>query len=262
MLKVFFAIVLLAGSFSFGHELSAQRPADQSWVISKKNFKLQDALKIKFDRSSDSAMDSAVVYDQVDVNQIPEFSRSADEIQKMFEDIRNVRFLEDPLEQNFSRRITWLYPMDGCFARAEWVAHLLKKKDPTLQFGRVFIFGNLKVKTKNSSSGSVTWWYHVAVVVRHQDKAFVFDPSLDVSRPLELADWVKLQVPNPSKDATLSVCSSTSYSPASDCASPDEDLLSDNEASEEIADYLTLERKNLKKLGRDPQVELGENPPW
>lgn len=260
MFKVFFATVLLVGSFSFAHPLSAQRPAGQSWLVSKQKFEFLDALTFKVEADSDSAMESSVAYDKVDLNKIPEFQKNADEIQKLFEDIRNVRFLEDPDMNQFPRRISWLYPMDGCFARAEWVAHLIKKNDPTLEFSRVFIFGDLEVKTKNSSSGSVSWWYHVAVIVRHQGKAFVFDPSLEVTRPLELSEWVKLQVPNPSKDAELAICSGNSYAPSSDCA--EKNLLSDDDAADEISNYLSYERRNLKKLGRDPQVELGANPPW
>lgn len=260
MFKIFFAVVLLIGSFSFAHPLSAQRPMGQSWLVSKQKFEFLDALTFKVETNSDSAMDSAVAYNKVDLNKIPEFQKSADEIQKLYEDIRNVRFLEDPDVTQFPRRITWLYPMDGCFARAEWVAHLIKKNDPTLEFSRVFIFGDLEVKTKNSSSGSVFWWYHVAVIVRHQGKALVFDPSLELTRPLELSDWVKLQVPNPSKDAKLAICSGNSYSPSSDCA--EENLLSDDDAAHEISVYLRSERRNLTKLGRDPQVELGLNPPW
>lgn len=260
MFKVFFATVLLVGSFSFAQAPLAHRPSHQSWVISKQKFELLESLKFKIETDSDSAMESAVAYDKADLNQIPEFAKSDDEIQKLFEDIRNIRFLEDPDVTQFPRRISWLYPMDGCFARAEWVAHLIKKNDPTLEFSRVFIFGDLEVKTKNSSSGSVSWWYHVAVIIRHQGKAFVFDPSLEVTRPLELSEWVKLQVPNPSKDAELAICSGNAYSPSSNCS--EKSLLSDDEAADEISGYLSYERRNLKKLGRDPQVELGVNPPW
>lgn len=261
MFKVFCVSLLLVGSFSFARTApSAHRPDQESWVVSKQKFQLLKALQFKTERAKDSAMDSSVAYDKVDLNQIPEFQKSADEIQKIFEDIRNVRFLEDPDVTQFPRRISWLYPMDGCFIRAEWVAHLLRKADPTVQFSRVFIFGNLKVKTKNSSSGSVSWWYHVAVIIRHQGKAFVFDPSLEVARPLELSDWVKLQVPNPSKDAELAICTGATYSPSDDCDS--KNLLSEKEAADDISDYLSYERSNLERLKRDPQVELGNNPPW
>ncbi|MBC7458083.1 MAG: hypothetical protein H7235_07385, partial [Bdellovibrionaceae bacterium] len=111
-------------------------------------------------------------------------------------------------------------------------------------------------------SGSVSWWYHVAVIIRHQGKAFVIDPSLEVTSPLELADWVKLQVPKPSQDAQLAICTGNSYGPNSNCAAEENELLSDAEAAHEISDYLSYERRNLEKLGRDSQAELGDNPPW
>lgn len=263
MFKVFFTIVLLlAENFTFAYGLSAQRPTNESWLVSKQKFQFEESLKFKIEKNSDSALDSKVDYDKVDLNQIPEFQKNSDEILQIFQDIRNIRFLDDPDKAHFPRRISWLYPMDGCFARAEWVAHLLKKTDPTVQFSRVFIFGDLEVKTKNSSTGSVSWWYHVAVMIKHQGKAYVIDPSLEVTRPLELAEWVGLQVSNPSTDAELAICSSGSYGPSSDCAASENNMLSDEDAAEEISGYLSAERRNLKKLGRDPQVELGGNPPW
>jgi Glutaminase len=261
MFKVFVTvIVLFVGSFTFAKAPSAFRPAAQSWKVSKQKFEFQELLKFKMKKDSNSALDSAVAYDKVDINQIPEFAKSADETQKLFEDIRNVRFLEDPDIENFSRRVTWLYPVDGCFARAEWAAHLLKKNDPNIQFSRVFIFGDLKVNTQNSEDGYVTWWYHVGVIIRHQGKAFVFDPSLELTHPIELSEWVQLQVPNPSTDAELAICSGNAYDPGSDCE--EKSLLSDDDAADEISPYLRAERRNLNGLGRDPDVELGDNPPW
>ena len=262
MFKVFLTVFLFFGTSSVFaiNAPSAFRPVDQSWVVSKQKFEFQALLKFKISSRSKSALDSKVNYDQVDINQIPEFAQSHDEIQKLFEDIRNIRFLDDPDVNNFSRRITWLYPMDGCFARAEHVSHLIKKYDSHLEFSRIFIFGDLNVKTKNSPNDYVTWWYHVAVIIRHQGKAFVFDPSLEVTHPLELSDWVKLQVKNPSSDAELAICNEGAYGPSSDCN--EKKLLSEEEAQSEISNFLYYERNNLKKLGRDPDTELGNNPPW
>jgi hypothetical protein len=262
MIKIIFLILLFPMVTLAGQAPSAARNINESWEISKKIFQLQESLKFKTERVSDAPWNSNVPYDKADLSQIPEFTKSADEVQKIFEDIRNIRFLKDPEKSNFPRRISWLYPIDGCFVRAEWVAHLLKKRDPKIKFGRVFIFGDLVVKTKESSSGSVSWWYHVAIIIRHQGKVYVIDPSLEFTRPIEFADWAKLQVPNPSKDAEIAICSGYSYGPASNCSAPAEDLLSDAEAADDISPFLTEERKNLIKLGRDPQVELGNNPPW
>jgi hypothetical protein len=99
----------------------------------------------------------------------------------------------------------------------------------------------------------------VAVLIRHDNKFYVIDPSLEINKPIELADWVKLQVKNPN-DAELAICSSNAYSPSSYCDATKG--LSEDEASEEISDYLRLERTNLKRLKRDPDAELGNNPPW
>ncbi len=240
---------------------SAARLPHESWKTVFAKYQIQQALNfdIMTPPTHTSVANSSVPYSKVDLSSVPDFAKSDDETQVLFEDIRNLRFLEDPSVSNFQRRISWLYPEDGCFARAELVSHLIRKNDPQAQFQRVFIFGDLEVKTKNSTTGSVSWWYHVAVLIRHEDKFYVIDPSLEVYKPIELANWVKLQVKNPN-DAELAICSGNAYSSSSYCDATKG--LSEDEASEEISDYLRLERANLKRLKRDPDAELGNNPPW
>src|ERR1700744_3582697 len=40
------------------------------------------------------------------------------ETQRRFESLRDTRWLDDGAHKNFARRLAWLYPDDGCFARA------------------------------------------------------------------------------------------------------------------------------------------------
>ena len=56
--------------------------------------------------------------------------------------------------------IPFAYLEDGCYARAHEVSRLLVKK--SVITGKVFVEGDLRVKTKNSHKGYIEWWYHVA----------------------------------------------------------------------------------------------------
>lgn len=261
MLKTIFSFLILPLFSLASQQHSAARQPHESWKDLRASYQIQQALK--FDIMSPpthaSVSNSSVAFKDLDLSFVPDFEKSDDEIQVLFEGIRNLRFLNDPQVANFKRRITWLYPDDGCFARAEFVSRLIKKEIPKAKFQRVFIFGDLEVKTKNSPSGVVGWWYHVAILIKHDNKTFVIDPSLEVTKPLELVDWIKLQVKDPN-EAELAICSDSAYSPTSSCDATKS--VSDAEAANDISNYESYERDNLKRLKRDPDAELGNNPPW
>lgn len=83
-------------------------------------------------------------------------------VQDRFKYLRDLRFIRWNARD---RRSSWLYPDDGCFARASLMNKNIKlAADPVP--GKVFVFGNLKVITPNPPRGYVTWWYHVAPVVQ------------------------------------------------------------------------------------------------
>nr|WP_241480430.1 protein-glutamine glutaminase family protein [Legionella norrlandica] len=54
---------------------------------------------------------------RMDYSIVPTVS-SYEELLYMFNMIRDTRFLYSPEKPDFERRISWLYPDDGCFARA------------------------------------------------------------------------------------------------------------------------------------------------
>ncbi len=238
--------------------VSAVRPIRESWKVTAARYEFNRKFNFKiFSVGQTTAYDSRT--DKINLKKLPEFGKNDAEYFQMFNDIRDRRFLKDPDVENFHRRISWLYPYDGCFARAEHVAHLINKIDPKAQFGRVFIFGDLEVQTPNSTTGSVGWWYHVAVIFKSQGKAFVIDPSLNYYKPLELSVWVKMMVPEET-DAELALCSAWTYTPSSDCM--EKEPMSEGSAASGISRYLSAERDNLIELGRNPEAELGHSPPW
>ena len=179
--------------------------------------------------------------------------------QLLFEAVRDARYLKDTVRDSFLRRSSWLYPQDGCWIRAE----LARKQALQNKLGnllKVFIFGALSVKTANALAGHVTWWYHVAPIFKDPSgKVLVLDPAIDPFAPLAFEEWVLNMVPLLDK-AQFSLCAGTSYSPMDTCATaieiPDSDVQSDQ------VRYLNLEWANLVLLSRNPEEELGDNPPW
>lgn len=92
------------------------------------------------------------------------------------------------------KHIPFGYPEDGCYARAQEMSMILEKNGVIT--GKVFIEGDLRVKTDNSPKGYVEWWYHVApiVFVKKGNKIgpYVLDPSL-FKKAVPLDEWVKIQ---------------------------------------------------------------------
>ncbi len=205
---------------------------------------------------TDSAVSVARPFNQVDFSNVPLWT-SQIPLEKGFTMIRDLRFLSDPLNANFKRRLSWMYPDDGCFARAGLMRvnlEQLKTNSPA----KLFIFGNLKVKTTNSPSGSVSWWYHVVPLVRRGQQLYVLDPAIEILGPLPLKDWI-MTMTSDINSIKLSVCKGTAYSPKSSCSNPTND---DSAAVVDQPKYLNAERDRLLELGRKADQELGDYPPW
>lgn len=179
-------------------------------------------------------------------------------MQERFEQLRDMRFLiTHSSGPDMLRRISWLYPDDGCFARAG-----LFNRNAFRMFipipNKIFAFGNLKINTPYSPKGYVSWWYHVAPVVQIGEEKFVLDPAIEQASPLTLDEWVK-RMGDPSK-IKVSICSSGTYSPGDNCEKMTNGM--ELRAEKSQLRYLDLEWKRIKNLGLDPDQVLGDNPPW
>jgi hypothetical protein len=92
--------------------------------------------------------------------------------------------------------IPFLYPDDGCWARAHEMCRLMI--DMGLKPRKVWIQGNLYVNTKNNPNCHVWWGWHVAPMLcvrgpgRFQTQEMVIDPSLFIT-PVSKATWKSLQ---------------------------------------------------------------------
>jgi hypothetical protein len=196
---------------------------------------------------------------EVDYSNAPQWE-SYEQVKKVFEQIRDARFIytHESGPNIFPRRSSWLYPADGCFARAALAsqnAALWGNPRPA----KIFVFGDLEVKTKNSTSGSVSWWYHVAPIVAVGKEYYILDPSIDSSRPLTLNEWCSTMTDDLSSlQATVS--NPYTYVPRSIVENTNK--LEDVKALRDQHIFLRFEWRNLESLERNPQEELGENPPW
>jgi hypothetical protein len=192
-------------------------------------------------------------------SQLPKVTmwRSHQDLQHRFEKIRDERFLFLKKSPHFPRRISWLYPKDGCFARAALVSrHAFRNYIPIPN--KIFAFGNLRVKTPYARRGVVGWWCHVAPMVQVDENKYVLDPSIEATRPLLLNEWLR-RMGKP-ENIKIAICRPGTYSPGDNCIRETDGL--ELRAMETQKHYLELEEVALRGLGRDPKIELGETPPW
>lgn len=194
-------------------------------------------------------------------------------INSYFEKIRDIRYYDDPSVTDFLRRISWLYPDDGCWTRASAVVGGLfgPENNPNHVAPRpskVFAFGNLCANTPNASSGNVYWWYHTAPIVRDEksNKTYVLDQSIDAYKPVTVEEWMSLIASQTGSCGNsgayverFAICNGYGSTPYDSCHTSLQ-----NEIMPLVSQpyWQESERQRQIELGRDPQSVLGESPPW
>lgn len=208
--------------------------------------------------SHQTALDHAVPLNELDTMRLVSWENEH-QVNQAFQYLRDIRFLNDPQHENFVRRSSWLYPDDGCFARAELArANIENFAQKTVN--KVFAFGDLTVATNNTPEGSVTWWYHVAPMVKVGNANFVLDPAISPETPLRLEEWLARMTPTESQEPlTVAVCDGETYVPNSKCRGAENAY---ERALEEQEKYLDLEWQRQLEMGRRPELVLGSYPPW
>jgi len=205
-----------------------------------------------------TAQGNQVAVDKADLSKIPIWDDA--DIKTHFEKSRDLRFMTTSSRPSFQRRISWLYPDDGCFARAELVNAKAEEWGHTRPY-RLFAFGNLTVQTNNSPSGHVNWWYHTVPVVKSasSQEVLVLDAAIDPKAPIPWKTWLLFQVSQLS-DVKVAVCDGNTYVPSSACfgSSPP----TSTAESDETDAYLQYEWDRQVTLDRDPNKVLGDAPPW
>lgn len=236
---------------SFG--VSTHRHANESYEAAKKRaFVNHSLLNPQFAASlSATPEDQKALLSKIDLSKVTEITK--EQLQNIFYYIRDTRFMFDGKNQ---RRLSWLYPDDGCFARAAMSSYNLKDYPPP---HKVFIFGELKVKTPNTKTGYVNWWYHVAVAYRVDQHVFIIDPSINPLAPISIEEWGLTMTSN-INSVEFSVCNQLTYDASSSC-SGQAPRNADSAYSDQLY-YLDLEWNRLERLNRSPEKELGDEPPW
>ncbi len=250
-----YLFVSVTFSFAFAQAsadpLSAHRPEGQSYqaFISKKPF---------YQFAPATAHDLRVPVKKLDSSKAAEWKLTREEFLESFANIRDDRFLFEKDRPEFPRRLSWLYPDDGCPYRAEFMARLQDEaKLPAPS--KVFAFGNLKVSTTNHPDGYVTWWYHVAISYRYGKTVWVFDPSVEPLRPLSVREWTD-RMGGDKASITVSLCDQHALSPYSTCRGGGAPNPSESLKYQQF--YLTQEWKRVVDLKESPEKVLGEEPPW
>lgn len=196
---------------------------------------------------------------QQDSVQIPD--TEANPLVNLFSHLRDFRGLDDPAESNFPRRLSWLYPDDGCFARAmvlwDWAR---RSGTGAVEMVRVYVFGNLTVKTPNHPNGEVSWWYHTAMAAKSEGALWVLDPAIEARSPLLFDDWLGRQSDD-TDNLMVAACHPASYSPGDHCLSPDANR-NFQLGRAHMQSYLRSERERMVELGLEPDAVLGNSPPW
>ena len=240
-------------------QIASQARADgESWLEARARFYEGLGQISPLGWGDGSAESTASQFSELDPNKVTGWANQ-DDLLSGFLFVRNERVLEDPFQApSFMRRLTWLYPDDGCYARAAMMKNFLAESG-YLKPSRVFIFGNLRVETDNSPRGYVTWWYHTAPVVRINGQVFVLDPAISPSGPMAIQDWAESQTED-LDDVRLAYCTSSTYHPGSSCEKSSE--IDDARAESDQKNFLRREWNRQEELGRDPTKTLGDTPPW
>lgn len=260
-MKRFFALILLVPVVCFANPIlpsssQARHPNESFQDAVNRHREVLNKRHLPSLLAADSPIGKKVPFSNLDYSSVVKV-QTHEELIHLFNVIRDTRFLLTNNHPGFERRISWLYPDDGCFARAA-LAGMRLNEEELVRPSKVFAFGNLDVTTPYSPSGHVSWWYHVAPIVTFNGDTYVLDPALDPLAPMRVEDWFsKMGNTSSLKGA---VCNPYSYAPFDSCEQAT--INSDGSALGDELYYLDREWERVSSLGFDPYFLLGKNPPW
>lgn len=257
-MKKFFALLLLfsglAFSGSYDFPISSKRLPDETFQQAVKRHNKSIVTSTITPR--DTPLGKKVPVEELDYSSVPMVT-TYDELMQMFNFVRDTRFLHADDNPSFDRRISWLYPDDGCFARAALSVSMLDNEH-LIKPAKIFAFGDLIVQTPYSSSGYVSWWYHVSVIVNYMGVIYVLDPALDPQGPIIVEDWYNKM--GEVSEINGAVCNPSAYDPFDDCLKAT--TKAEKRALSDQSVYLDKEWSRISRLGFDPNDVLGAHPPW
>jgi hypothetical protein len=212
----------------------------------------------------DTIMGTATTMSAINWGNVPTWSDA--DILAQYPLQRDVRYMTGSNNPGVQRRISWMYPDDGCFSRAEQFNVKVAAAGKTRPY-KLFALGNwLRVNTSNAASGFVEWGWHVVPVVKNSaGQPIVFDAALSPCRPLPWKKWLALMANVDLFDTsgsgfTVSLGDSNAYFPSSLVTG--EPSHSAESLTDQTQRFLNYEWSRQVSLGRDPNVVLGSTPPW
>lgn len=215
-----------------------------------------ESVRVALSSAGDSAFHSQSSFQELDLSRITPVS-DLKVIQEMFAKLRDIRAWTWEDMPTFFRRLTWLYPEDGCFLRAELMVQKLKEwgYPAPMQF---FVFGDLSFSTPYET---VNWWYHVAPAVRWRDQVYIIDPAVDYQQPLPVQEWIQ-KISGNVEFTRFAVCAAGAVSPDDSCDSAESHWDPDDRMAT-LQNSLANEWRQLEAvLGSPPVRVLGDFPPW
>lgn len=167
----------------------------------------------------DTAYSQAKTLRQIDFVSVPDVGNT-ENLMTIFKYLRDTRFIQNVQSPKQHRRISWYYPDDGCFVRAELMAAVAEHRNwPKMK--KLFAFGNLAVRTRNTQEGMVRWWYHVAPTLRTGQVVWVLDPSISYDRPLTVQQWkAAMSAEEVNGAEQFALCDTHTFDPDSKCSQP------------------------------------------
>jgi hypothetical protein len=256
-MKFKFVLNLLFLSTSLWAAPSAQREAGESYLEARERTRVRVQSQFEAQGRLGSAFDSARPMDRLDVSKVPDL-QTEQRLTEAFNYFRDTKFISERPEPLSQRRLSWLYPDDGCYTRAALATHFAKENGFPEPY-KLFVFGNLAVRSRNHPAGVVHWWYHVVPVYKVGNQAYAIDPSIEPRRALTIQEWKKA-VEFEDRVDKFSICKPMTFDPDDSCQSP-RGVGLPYLLSSQIG-FLDSEWHRLQELGRDPESELGERPPW
>ncbi len=157
-----FALLVMVWAAAAAFGISAHRPAETDYRVLADKHRQNYPFDI-YQSAYDAAVDD---FTHLDPAKVPQ----ENDTEKLFLFVRDHRELTDG-EHSVARRIPWLYPYEGCWIRAT-IANFWAVREKFTRPAKLFMFGNLEAKTPNSTSGKVTWWYHVAPIIKDPVEIF------------------------------------------------------------------------------------------
>lgn len=263
MFKKLMSISLLAGLMAnavyAANPNSAYRPQGQDWrTVAQKYLKHVDdrsifATGLSWDATTLDAQQKLL-------NNVPVWP-DYQTIKDQFQFLKTHRYLIDPMDANIKRSIPWRYPVDFCFDRAA-AAVSLYNNQALSRPAKVFAFGNLKLLSAfgPAPDNILSFWYHVAPVIRDQQTniVYVLDPSLNMEAPLPLEKWLKQLVElSHTRGLTVNICNGFGSVPMDVCSTA---TASDEQAyANELVQLLSSEWDHLQAKGINAQTVLTDD---